>query len=154
MTKKMFNNDYSRVKFFLIFKVALSMMYLVPAFFVGLLGFSIDLLFAVMGTGISKFHTESLIESFKVFANFSAVMIIASVLMMLLSSKAYSKFNHDEYSKKLDLIVCLLLIVMSIFYTVVFYIRNTPLTISMIILTLIQVYNIIVILKFKGLPKK
>lgn len=154
MAKKVFNNEYSRVKFFLIFKVALSAMYLIPAFFVGLLGFSIDLLFAVMGSGVAKFHTESLIESFKLFANFSAIMIIASVLLMILSSKAYSKFNHNEYSKKLDLIVSLLLIVMSIFYIVVLYIRNTPLTISMIILTLIQIYNIFVVVKYKELPKK
>lgn len=88
-----------------------------------------------MGSGAAKFHTESLIESFKIFANFLVIMIIASVLLMILSSKAYSKFNHN-------------------FYIVVLYIRNTPLTISMIILTLIQIYNIFVIVKYKELSKK
>ena len=143
--------NYKFSKTFALFKLIISILYFIPAFFIIGFGLLIDIILLILGAGGVKLQdTSNFISAIGYVSFFSLIPTILSLIIFVLAIIYCVKFFKKRYSKKIDLILCILLIIQNIFYIILFFnLSHIYLSVLLLIFTLIILANILIIIKQK-----
>ena len=142
-------NNLPKLKFFMIYKIAVSVLYFIPSFLMSVIALGLGFILLFIGgiAGADKHEFVSMIVSIPAL---SIVPMILPILLFVLTMRLTVKYFKNKYNKKLDLIVCIFMIIVGILYFVLLiYMPIIPLAIFVAALMIPIIVNILIIIKEK-----
>ena len=142
--------EHPKVKFFVIFKLIMSIIYFIPSFIFLGLGFITNIFLLIIESGGSKLEdTSGLSASVGIISFFSIIPTLIAIIILVLAIICCVKFFKNNYNKILDLTLCVLLIIVSISYIILLYnLSYVFLSILLYIFMIIIFFNILIIVKY------
>ena len=152
-SKKNEPNKNGKATFFILFKLITSIIYFVPAFFVFAFGFSMNLIFTIFAAGGSKNgDVSNLIQAMPYIGVISIIPAILCIVFFVISIISTAKYFKNKYSKKLDMFMTILFLILDL---LLFVFSIKILSIKLIITlsgisVAVMIVNIIEIIKYKN----
>ncbi len=105
----------TKQKFFIIFKLGMSILYFIPAFFIFGFGLMMNMFFLIGGAGASKNGDVSSITQVMTYIGaFSIIPAIICIILFIIALISTIKFFKNKYSKKMDLFISLVFEIINI----------------------------------------
>ena len=146
------NNLDSKLKSFAIFKIIMSIIYFIPAFFIFGLGIAINLFLLIIGSGGSKISdTSSFMEGMGYISLFTIIPIILALVLFVITLIYTIKLFKNKYNKTMDLLTNILFILINVFL-IIFLFKSSfyLLGIILLVFSIIFILNILSIVKISN----
>ena len=146
------NKVNSKLKIFSIFKMIMSIIYFIPAYFIFGFGLIINLILLLIGGGGSKItDTSGVIVGIKYISFFTIIPTILALVLFIITLIFTIKLFKNKYNKIIDILINILFILINIFLIILsfklsFYLFDFILLVFSIILIL----NILHIIKISN----
>lgn len=110
------NNLDSKLKSFAIFKIIMSIIYFIPAFFIFGLGMVLNLFLLIIGSGGSKVSdTSSFMGGIEYISFFTIIPTILAIVLFIITLIFTIKLFKNKYNKAMDLLTSILFIIINLF---------------------------------------
>lgn len=137
-----------KLKGFMIFKLIMSAIYFVPAFFIFTFVLAMDIIFLVFGAGYSKIGDASGLA--EIMDQMSILAVVPSILVVILFIITFVftiRFFMNKYNKKIDLFICIMFLLINVFLILFSWLISIIFTILLFACSVVLIKNIVYITK-------